>query len=204
MCGYSRPLFVGRQFQGRKSFELFSPVLHFAFQHFTLKPVSLPDCIICVLDRKLRQGAGAAVMMFCVQVTEFADQNPERPSITHYVVQSHKQNVFLFCGAHQGRSVAVHFLNRMDAALLSGLAALLSSRLAAAKPLRSSRVIATEFSDPTFWTGPSCSRTKRVRKIWCASQFHRGSTVAPARPTHRSSVLHQTRCRLHCPVPSGP
>src|SRR5436305_7015626 len=100
-----RPRPVGRQIQRRRrSRKTFLPIPNLALQNLALEPVTLPQRIIRILDRKLRQRRRPAFNKRRIQRAYLADQNTCRPSIRDNVMHRHQHHMLLVGQLQQCRA----------------------------------------------------------------------------------------------------
>ncbi|KAF2388993.1 hypothetical protein FX983_06564 [Pseudomonas frederiksbergensis] len=87
--------------QGRRAAQCLLPVDFLLTQHFTGQPQALPDRVVGVLHRQLRQWIGATGAECFVQHAQFAGQYVGGPAVRDDVVHGHKQHMVVFGHAHQ-------------------------------------------------------------------------------------------------------
>ena len=92
--GLRRARAITRQFQHRLLVtQLPAPPVQLALQLTGFHPAPLPPCVVGVLNGQLGQRQGFTVHMGRIQLREFVDQHPHRPTIGHDVVQGQHQHV---------------------------------------------------------------------------------------------------------------
>ena len=92
----TRPRTIGRQVQGgRRPRELTPPVGQLALQHLALEPVPLPDRIVAVLHRQLRQAGGPTGDEGTIELAQLAGEYADRPSVHHDVMERDHEHVLV-------------------------------------------------------------------------------------------------------------
>jgi hypothetical protein len=73
-------------------------------QHLPTEPAALPDRVVSVLDRQLRQGRRAALQAGIVEGAQLPRQHPQRPAVADHVVHGQQEELLRLAQAHQGRA----------------------------------------------------------------------------------------------------
>ncbi|CAM3119569.1 LysR family transcriptional regulator [Pseudomonas floridensis] len=75
--------------------QLSAPVVELAFALARFQPAALPDGVVGVLQRQLRQTRLAAFAVRLIAMHEFLNHHVHRPAIRHDVVHAHHQHLFV-------------------------------------------------------------------------------------------------------------
>ncbi|MNF33733.1 hypothetical protein D3C84_145550 [compost metagenome] len=83
---------IGGQFEDARGIaELLLPIGELALALPAGQPVPLPQGVVGVLDRQLRQRSAAGLALSCVKLAQFADQDVHGPAIADHVMQGQQQ-----------------------------------------------------------------------------------------------------------------
>src|SRR5439155_6735110 len=75
--------------------QLAAPVRQLTLERLALEPLPLPDRIVRVLDRQLRERGGSVLTERRVQGAELAEEDAERPAVGDDVMQREHEDVLL-------------------------------------------------------------------------------------------------------------
>src|SRR5580704_15386439 len=89
------PGMIHRQIQYGKVLQLLLPILQTVDKLSTGQSLSLPNCIVCVLDGEFRKRRGPPLTVRLIKLPQFADQHADRPAIKNDVMQCQQQHVFV-------------------------------------------------------------------------------------------------------------
>ncbi len=100
-----RPRAIERQVEHRRrTGQAGPPVGQLGLQHLPTEPAALPDRVVPVLDRELRQGGRAALQAGIVEGAQLPRQHPQRPAVADHVVHGQQEELLRLAQAHQGRA----------------------------------------------------------------------------------------------------
>ncbi|BCS44568.1 hypothetical protein Pta6605_28990 [Pseudomonas amygdali pv. tabaci] len=105
----------GQGQQYRRTRQCLLPVIALMAQPFGVQPVTLPHCVIAILQRQRRKRIILALTERLIERGEFTGQNTQRPAIGNDVVYGQQQNVTVFSQAQQATT------NRQVAVQIEGL-----------------------------------------------------------------------------------
>src|SRR5262249_35750424 len=95
---------IRRQFQYRQLRQRFLPISTLLLQRLAPQALSLPQRIVRVLDRQLRQRRGQSCAESFVEQRELVSHHARRPAIGDDVVQRENQPVLRFAEREQSRA----------------------------------------------------------------------------------------------------